>query len=185
MERLPLVLRAEDGKRTVASRETYLIVNQPVVNPKPGRPHGRFLQVRGVVDVAMAARVHNIQLHDGGKWFSQAGTQENTGGDAASQNLIQIVLGEGIAQELARDRSGEEAAAAANKGRLDVGDRFKLGRRECIVTGVMKSSGSTYNSEIWGKQDVVAPLFGKNAITTLVLRACRCRNPRLQLAGRH
>jgi len=169
LERLPLV--QADGQRKVASRETYLIINQPITNPRPGGPHGRFLQVRGAVDAAMAARVHNIQLHGDGKWFSQAGTQENPDKNAKSQNLIQVVLGEGIARELAKDRTPEQVAAAHNKDRLDEGDTFALGWRQCVVTGVMKSSGSTYNSEIWGKQDVVAPLFGKSAITTLVLRA--------------
>jgi ABC-type antimicrobial peptide transport system permease subunit len=72
---------------------------------------------------------------------------------------------------LARDRSAEDAARAPNRDRLDVGDVFGLGRRQCIVTGVMKSSGSTYNSEIWGKKDVITPLFGKSHITSLVLRA--------------
>lgn len=170
MERLPLVLRDAGGKRPVASRESYLIINQPVVNPKPGRPQGRFLQIRGVVDVPMAARVHNMQLLGEGKWFSQAGTQEDPNGNANAQTLIQVVLGEGVARELAVDRTPAETAAAHNQQRLDIGDRFTLGRRQCIITGIMKSSGSTYNSEVWGKQDVVAPLFGKNSITSLVLR---------------
>ena len=52
-----------------------------------------------------------------------------------------------------------------------MGDTFGLGWRQCIVTGVMKSSGSTYNSEIWCKQDIIAPLFGKTGCTTVVLRA--------------
>lgn len=170
MESLPQVLRDTTGKRAVASRETYLIINQPVLHPKPGRPLSRFLQVRGIVDAGMAARVHNIELLGDGKWFSQAGTQEHPDGSSKAASLIQVVLGEGVVRELAADRSPEELASAKNKDRLDIGDQFLLGRRTCIVTGIMKSSGSTYNSEIWGKQDVVAPLFGKSAITTLVLR---------------
>jgi putative ABC transport system permease protein len=166
LERLPLVISAADGKRKVASRETYLVINQPVPNPRPSGPRARFLQVRGVVDSTLAARVHDIELHDGGKWFSEAGTQENAG----SQNLIQVVLGEGMARELAKDHTPEQTAAARNKDRLDIGDTLALGWRQCVVTGVMKSSGSTYNSEIWAKQDVVAPLFGKSALSTLVLR---------------
>ena len=54
MEVLKEVLR--DGDKTVTSRETYLIVNQPVAHPREDRPHGRFLQIRGVVDTTMAAR---------------------------------------------------------------------------------------------------------------------------------
>jgi ABC-type lipoprotein release transport system permease subunit len=169
LEMLKGVLR--DGDKTVSSRETYLIINQPRPNPPPGGPRGRFLQVRGIVDVPMAARVHNIQLHDGGKWFSQAGTQENLDKTASGQNLIQVVLGEGIAHELKADRTTKEQANAKNKDRLDVGDTFGLGWRQCVVAGVMKTAGTTYNSEIWGKKDVIAPLFGKSAVTSLVLRA--------------
>ncbi len=168
LETLKLVLPA-DGKKKLASRETYLIVNQPVTYQRPGRPHGRFLQVRGVVDVDLARRVHSVQLHDGGAWFSQAGTQANP--DSKEQNLIQVVLGEGIAEALGKDRSPKTIAYARNKDRLDVDDTFALGWRQCVVTGVMKSAGSTYNSEIWGKQDVIAPLFGKSGFTSIVLRA--------------
>jgi putative ABC transport system permease protein len=168
VETLKLVANADANKK-LASRETYLIVNQPVAFPQPGQPHGRFLQVRSVVDVGLACQIHNVQLHEGGAWFSQAGTQPNP--DPKGQNLIQVVLGEGIARALAKDRSPESLAAARNKAQLEVGDTFGLGWRQCIVTGVMKSSGSTYNSEIWGKQDVIAPLFGKNSFSTIVLRA--------------
>jgi putative ABC transport system permease protein len=172
LETLKNVVNADPSrfsKRKLASRETYLIVNQPVAFQRPGRPRGRFLQIRGVVDVGLAGQVHGVQLHEGGAWFSQAGTQANT--DPKGQNLIQVVLGEGIASALAKDRAPEAASAAGNKERLDVGDIFALGWRQCIVTGVMKSSGSTFNSEIWGKQDIIAPLFGKSAFTTVVLRA--------------
>ena len=85
-----------DGKRKLASRETYLIVNQPVANPRPGRPHGRFLQVRGVVDVGPRLPASTaFNCTKAATWFSQAGTQANP--DPKGQNLIQVVLGEGIA----------------------------------------------------------------------------------------
>ena len=54
------------SKRKLASRETYLIVNQPVANPRPDRPRGRFLQIRGVVNVGLACQVHGVELHEGG-----------------------------------------------------------------------------------------------------------------------
>src|SRR5690606_29652507 len=54
----PGVLRDEETNQPLASRETYIVVNQPVKYPQPGRPKGRFLQVRGVEDSAMAGRVH-------------------------------------------------------------------------------------------------------------------------------
>jgi len=38
------------------------------------------------------------------------------------------------------------------------------------VTGVMKSAGSAFDSEIWCKQQIVADLFGKKNYTTGVLK---------------
>ncbi len=44
----PDVVRGKDG-RPMASRETYMVVNQPVPpDAPPGRPKRRFLQLRGV-----------------------------------------------------------------------------------------------------------------------------------------
>jgi putative ABC transport system permease protein len=38
------------------------------------------------------------------------------------------------------------------------------------VMGIMESSGSTFNSEIWAKQSLIGPIFGKETFTTLVVR---------------
>jgi ABC-type antimicrobial peptide transport system permease subunit len=72
------------------------------------------------------------------------------------------VLGEGIAATLGGD-FGKKA--------LTVGDHFNLGDRDWVVTGVLKSEGSTFGSEVWAKQSLVGPMFRKEAFTTLVLRA--------------
>jgi len=171
IENLPDVVR-DDG-RPMASRETFLVANQPVANDSVGRPKRRFLQVRGIEDPRLTARVHDLELLPGGSWFSEAGVQEAPagGGNAtAAAPLIQAVLGEGVAHELALDRSRQELAAARNRDRLDVGDTFTLRDRTWIVVGVLNSAGLTYNSEIWAKRPLVAALFGKNTYTTLVLR---------------
>src|SRR5262249_14125706 len=57
-----------------------------------------------------------------------------------------------------------------NKERLEVGDLFKLGPRPWIVRGIMKSSGSTFGSEVWAKAGYVSQLYGKFAVSSLVLR---------------
>ncbi|MFZ1933386.1 MAG: ABC transporter permease [Thermoguttaceae bacterium] len=88
----------------------------------------------------------------------------------AAAPLFQAVLGEGVATELARSRSPADRAKAKNPRRLDVGDTFVLREATWIVVGVLKSAGSTFNSEIWAKRDLAASLFGKNSYTTLVLR---------------
>jgi putative ABC transport system permease protein len=176
IENLPLVVR-QNG-RPLASRETYLVALQVVPNPDGGRPKRRFLQVRGIVDPQLTARVHNLELLPGGHWFSEAGVQDdpNAGNDApaadkkSSAPLFQAVLGEGVAQELARGRSPSELAKAKNPRRLDVGDTFVLREATWVVVGILKSAGSTFNSEIWAKRDLAASLFGKNTYSTLVLR---------------
>lgn len=157
----------QDGKAMV-SRETYLIVVQPIVNARAGRPKRRFLQVRGVDVPAMSAVVHNMKLLEGSQWFSEAGVREvGTEGETA----IEVVLGDGIARDLGADRKPETLGSARNKTRLDVGDTFNVGGRLWFVAGVMQASGSLYDSEVWTKQSQIGPLFGKPNYTTFSLRA--------------
>lgn len=160
--------------KPLCSRETYLIVNQPVRILRPGRPERRFLQVRGIEDPLISGKVHGLELYVGGEWFSEAGVEElpadpQTG--ATGIPAIQVVIGEGMARELGGDRTEAEIAGAKNRERLDIGDQFALGSRTAIVKGVMRSAGTTYGSEIWAKRTVVAPLFGKNAYTSIVAQA--------------
>ncbi|MCO6456423.1 MAG: ABC transporter permease [Pirellulaceae bacterium] len=159
------VLR-ENG-RPLCSRETYLVVNQMIEQQQDRRTKRRFLQLRGVDDPVVSALVHRLELYDGGSWFSPAGVRELPG---SNQAAVEAVLGEGVASELGRGRSPEQLAAARNRQRLDVGDLFELGDRRWVVVGVVQSSGSTFDSEIWAKRSVVGPMFGKEAFTSLVLR---------------
>ncbi len=158
------ILREND--KPLMSRETFLLVNQPVEEPQPGRPKRRLLQLRGVDDSEMSGRVHGLPLEPGGKWISEAGVQ----GQQENLSDIEVVLGEGIAAELGFDRPPEVRAKAKNSQRLDAGDKFYLRDRQAIVVGVMKSRGTTYDSEIWAKQSLVGPMFGKGTYTTLVCR---------------
>ncbi len=165
IELQPGVLRdAED--RPLASRETYVVVNQPVQVRQPGRPKGRFTQVRGVEDAALSAAVHGLSLIDGGEWVSPEGVRSIGEGLEA----IQAVIGEGIARELGRDRKPERLAKAKNAERLDVGETFPLGGRTWIVVGVIRSSGSTFDSEVWAKRDLVSGMFRKATYSSMVLR---------------
>jgi len=153
------VLRDEQGQPMV-SREVYLVVNQPLPPVAGERKKRRFLQVRGIDDPVMSGRVHGLELYPGGAWFSPAGVE--TSADKPEEQVIQAVLGEGIAQELGRDRG---------KDRLTVGDHFEVGGRQWVVSGVLRSFGTTFGSEIWAKRALVGPMFGKEAMhTTIVLR---------------
>jgi putative ABC transport system permease protein len=165
IELQPGILRDEQNQPLV-SRETYVVVNQPVQVRQPGRPRGRFTQVRGVEDAERSGQVHGLSLYDGGQWFTREGVRSV----GAGQEAIQAVVGEGIARELGRDRKPEQLATAKNKERIEVGETFPLGGRTWVVVGVIRSSGSTFDSEVWAKRDIVAGMFRKATYSSLVLR---------------
>jgi putative ABC transport system permease protein len=170
VERNPMVLRDDAGK-PLASYEVYRVVVQPIQTSTADVAtignHGkrRPTQVRGVEDPIKAAQVHNMELFPDGAWFSEAGVQEippdKLAGNKPGTQAIQAVLGQGMAQQLGNDRG---------KPSLEVGDVFDLGPRKWIVTGIMQSAGSAFGSEVWGKQSIVGPLFGKTSFSTIVLR---------------
>jgi hypothetical protein len=186
------VVRGDDGE-PLASFEVYVVVNQPIPTrkcPVCGEmapvddigekllPHGepacagsgavvlgtrgrRFIQVRGAEDPVRTGAIHRIALLPGGAWFSPAGVQA-VEGSASGEQAIQAVIGEGLARELGPDQG---------KRRLEVGDTFELGPRKWVVVGIMKSAGSTFDSEVWAKFQIVGKQFGKETFTTCVLRA--------------
>lgn len=156
-----------DGKR-MCSRETYLVVNQPIESAAKGRPQRRFIQMRGVDDPVVSGMVHGVKLLPNGRWFSDSGVQEIPG---QTESAIEVVIGEGVARELARGRSEETLKTAKNPQRLEIGDLFNIANRTWLVVGVMESSGSTFDSEVWGKRSVLGPKFGKANYSSLVMRA--------------
>ncbi len=111
----------------------------------------------------MAARVHGMELFPGGRWLSASGVRRmRLPGSDHDEVVFEAVLGEGVAGELGNDRGLEP---------LTVGDLFDLGPRKWIVVGVMRSSGSTFGSEVWAKASLVGPQFGKaNLFTSMALR---------------
>lgn len=153
-----------DGARRLASQETYMVVNQPLTNAPPDRPKRRFLQLRGIDDPQIAGLVHQVELDDAGAWFSEAGVREGT---TAGQSMIECVLGEGLARQMARD---DRDLMASGKETLVTGDTFELNERTWVIAGVMQSSGSLFDSEIWAKRSLVGAMFGKNTYTTVVLK---------------
>ncbi|MGL4550488.1 MAG: ABC transporter permease, partial [Gemmataceae bacterium] len=80
---------------------------------------------------------------------------------ATGEQAIQAIIGEGLSRELGPD---------AGKRALEVGDTFELGPRKWAVAGILASSGSTFDSEVWAKFQLVGQQFGKPSYTTCVLR---------------
>ncbi len=166
VERQPGVL-TDESNRPLCSRETYLVGIQDTGTMEGNRPARRFVQVRGIEDPLMSARVHGLNLYPGGQWFSEAGVQSlekkdaNASAASSSGEAIQAVIGEGIAREMGRDRGLET---------LHIGDLFDLGGRTWIIVGITKSEGSTFGSEVWAKWSLVSHLFGKERYTSMVVR---------------
>lgn len=147
------------GTVSLASFETYLVMNQAVPTADGEKPRRRFLQVRALKSPSVAAAVHNMELEPGGTWFAEDGNHQESGG-----KKIPCVIGGAAAGTLGAD---------VGRPRLGPGDTFNLGERDWIVLGVMKSEGTTFGSEVWCS-DLNNPVMkssGKdNRPTTLVLR---------------
>lgn len=140
----------------LVSKETYFTINQIVPRP-PGAPEKRrFAQLRGVQDAVMAGKVHNITLLSG-EWFADTGSI--TGPDGKSS--IPCTVGEGAAAKFGDEQLGRP---------LQVGDVFLLGGLPMHVSGVMKSEGSIYGSEVWSQWKRMASEFRKESYTTVVMR---------------
>jgi hypothetical protein len=158
---VPRVLLDPQGEPLI-SFEIYIVVNQPIPVKEGERPRRRFVQVRGIDHPIRAGMVHGLELYPGGNWFNvQSGVRTLPNQAPGEKDAVEAVLGEGIARDLGKD---------AGKEVLVVGDTFELGGRRWIVTGMMKSLGSTFGSEIWARDSVVGDEFGKKSYTSVVLR---------------
>jgi ABC-type antimicrobial peptide transport system permease subunit len=154
----------DDQGRPLVSLEAYMVAAQPIPETSGTGRRRRFLMIRGLSDPAMTARVHRLRLQPGGAWFSEAGVQPvggSQGGSESKDQAIQAVLGAGIAREMGND---------VYKRPLQPGDIFEIGQRTWVVTGVLDSAGSTFDSEVWTKMQIAGPMFGKENWTTCILR---------------
>jgi putative ABC transport system permease protein len=164
IERQPGVLKDENGA-ALCSKEVFVVVNQEVKIAAGEKPRRRFVQVRGVEDPTMAGFVHGLKLKEGSRWFSEGGVEEGAaaGEGGAPQVFIQAVLGNGLAAEMGNDRPERRP--------LVVGDTFPLGARTWKVVGILDSTGSTFDSEMWAKRARVGDDFGKqNSYSSYLIR---------------
>jgi ABC-type lipoprotein release transport system permease subunit len=154
VERLPQevqrkVQRTDDGKAYLATKEVYVIVSQPLMKTTAMGATRRLTQMRGMDDPEMASKVHGVTLIKG-RWFASTGVPE-------------VVLGEGIAGEIAKDRG---------KATIEPGEEIELGPGRWKVVGIMKTSGTTFNSEVWASdRKLASKTFGReNAYSCYVMR---------------
>lgn len=160
VERMPGIISDSSGARLV-SKEIFVVGNQQIPVAPGEKARRRFVQIRGIENPEMAAKVHGLKLQPGGQWFSEAGVEQ--AGGSGTQNLIQAVMGNGLAAEMGRDLGTKP---------LVVGDTFSLADRTWKVTGLLDSGGSTFDSEIWAKRQITGEYFGKpSSYSSLVVRA--------------
>lgn len=160
VERMPGIVSDSEGDRMV-SKEIFVVGNQQIPVAPGEKPRRRFVQIRGIENPQIAGKVHGLKLQPGGQWFSEAGVEQGQGD--SGQNLIQAVMGNGLAAEMGRDLGTSP---------LSVGDTFSLADRTWKVTGLLDSGGSTFDSEIWAKRQIAGEYFGKPAsYSSLIVRA--------------
>jgi ABC-type antimicrobial peptide transport system permease subunit len=145
---LQKAIARDEGGKMLVSEEVYVIVNQVLPNPKPGGAKRRFVQMRGLKDPVISARVHDLELLRG-RWFAATGQPE-------------AVLGEGVARTLGED---------LGQGPLEPGAELDIGPLRWKVVGIMRSAGSTFGSEIWTRDTILQQRFGRvNSYNTFVAR---------------
>lgn len=160
VERMRGIVSDAEGDRLV-SKEIFVVGNQQIPVAKGEKPRRRFVQIRGIENPVIAGKVHGLKLQPGGQWFSDAGVEQGEGD--ASQNLIQAVMGNGLAAEMGRDLGTKPLA---------VGDTFALADRTWKVAGLLDSGGSTFDSEIWAKRQIAGEYFGKpSSYSSIIVRA--------------
>jgi ABC-type lipoprotein release transport system permease subunit len=179
-----LTMKVKDSPdKYLATKEVFLIVNQPIPNAGPSGKQRRFVQMRGVDDPIVAARVHGVELQDG-RWFSQEGIQLLPSSSTAEKKYdetqvtavagalaavgtseapaIEVVIGAGISREFGADRP--------DKAPVKCGEILDIGGRKWIVVGIMSTGNTSFASEVWTRDYLIQERFGKrNSYTTYVM----------------
>lgn len=154
-----LVARDSDPLRSfIAVKEVYVIVNHFLPKPDANGRTRRFVQMRGVDNPRMAARIHGIELSQG-QWFSEGGVRKISD---SGETAYEVVLGHGIAQVFGKDKGLPTVGP---------GEILRFGQLKWYVVGVMADNGSMFGSEIWALDKYVGPNFGrKNSYTSYVMQ---------------
>jgi cell division protein FtsX len=154
-----LVVKNEHG-RYQASKEVYVVVNHVLPGSREGSVQRRFVQLRGVSSPPeVPARVHDLQLQPGGRWFSESGVCAIS----STEEAYEVVIGDDLAVSLAADNHDEP---------IRPGDLIDLADRKWYVVGVMDSGGSAFGSEVWARDTLVGQTYGRiNSYSCNVWRA--------------
>jgi ABC-type lipoprotein release transport system permease subunit len=165
--------RGEDNKQLV-SAEVYVLVNQEIAHPTPGGPKRRFIQMRGIQDIGVTVQVHGMELA-AGEWFTGTLHKQDVYDKdqlRKDENLHEAVFGEGVARVVGDDVFGRP---------LQPGDVVKVGPKWWYITGIMKSEGSTFSSEVWVRDTPIQENFGR--MNTYSSYVARVKSPALATLG--
>jgi putative ABC transport system permease protein len=150
-------------------KEVYVVVMYMVPHPPPGARPRRFVQMRGVDDMQLAAEVHHVKLGTG-EWPSPSGVRKINGDDTA----LEVVVGHGVARAFGSD---------IGKDILEPGDTLVLGPRKWVVVGVMAEGSASFSSEIWTRDLHVQSNFGRdNSYCSYVIRIKDANSDRMKYA---
>ena len=130
------------------SKEVYVVVMYMIPNPPPGGRPRRFVQMRGLFDMRLAAEVHGVKLMEGHTFGSSSGVKPIGNNETAKE----IVIGHGIARTFAAD---------FGKPMLERGDVLTLGNDKWVVVGIMEEGSAAFSSEIWTRARSVQENFGR------------------------
>lgn len=154
-----------DGKFW-ATREVYVIVTHMIPGGGAGGRKRRFVQMRGIDNPDIAAKVHDLELEPGGRWWSESGVKRITyeqNGSQVEGTAYEVVLGDGVAKTFGQDKG---------KPKVEPGEILDIGPRKWYVVGVMKPNASTFGSEIWTHDEHIKKNFGReNSYSSFVIRA--------------
>ena len=114
----------QENGQPLVSRETYLVVNQPIAEPVPGRPRRRFLQLRGVEDAVAVDNGSGVTavLNVSGEASQddiRAGLRQAGGAIDAAGAINQIIFA-----DMPLTRNPEFQTANMKLNRRLVGQRF-------------------------------------------------------------
>ena len=99
-----------ESRKFLISQEVYVVVMYMVPNAAAGSRARRFVQLRGMDDIQVAALVHDVKLAHG-DWPNAAGVRQLEGTDTAKE----IVIGSGVARHLRQRRRQGNAHARRHR----------------------------------------------------------------------
>jgi ABC-type lipoprotein release transport system permease subunit len=147
----------EKSKTFMVSQEVYVVVMYMIPDAPQGGRARRFVQLRGMNDIAVAAAIHEVKLAKG-DWPNDAGVRKLKNGDTA----LEIVVGSGVARTFGAD---------LGKSSLEPGDTVVLGPRTWVVSGIMEEATNSFGSEIWTRDRHVQENFGRtNSYCSYIVR---------------